>query len=119
LIIMSVGYQYARFRWWDAVNIDKLYDELKTQFKVEERKHTPVEVDASLYRNQRDELIVQADTLIGHLAMFHAVLSQKESKPFTQKDLDLRKRVLELYPHERPSPFPWEFSHEPEFKTES
>jgi hypothetical protein len=119
LIKMSERYYYARFRWWGAVNIDKLYDELKNQFKVEEKKHTPTEADASLYRGQRDEVIVHADTLTGNLAMFHAVLSQKETKPFTQKDLDLRKRVIELYPHERPTPFPWEFSHEPKFKTES
>ena len=39
-----------------------------------------------------------------------------ESKPFTEKDVKLRKRVFALYTRDRPTPFPWMFSKEPKFE---
>ncbi len=42
---------------------------------------------------------------------------QKEAAPFTEKDLDLRDRMLELFPRERPTVLPLQINTEPEFET--
>ena len=52
------------------------------------------------------------------LSPMRAVLSQKEAAPFTKKDVELRKKVLEFYPRSRPTPFPWQFISEPEYEAE-
>jgi hypothetical protein len=44
-------------------------------------------------------------------------MSQKKPAPFTAKDLELRKRVMELYPKERPTFLPLHFGSEPQFET--
>jgi hypothetical protein len=54
--------------------------------------------------------MVKADTLITFLSSFRAVLSQQESNPYTEKDVKLRERILDLYPRNMPSPFPWLFT---------
>jgi len=75
------------------------------------------EHEISIFKDIRSELEVKSETLLAHLSPFRAVLSKKKPIPFTSKDMELRKRVIELYPHERPTPFPWEFSKEPHFET--
>jgi hypothetical protein len=74
-------------------------------------------LEITLYKDDRDELRVRSDTLTALLSSFRAVLSQKDSAPFTYRDMKLRKLVSELYPRERPTPFPWLFSSEPKFET--
>jgi hypothetical protein len=59
---------------------------------------------------------VKSDTLIVFLEPLTAILSQRESEPFTRKDLKLREIVFELYPRIRPTPFPWSFRLEPKFE---
>jgi hypothetical protein len=115
---VSKFYHYTRFRWDRGVNLDTLNDELKTRYNVEKRKYSQMEGEISIYKGERDEVVVQADTLMAHLSAVRGVLSQKEVKPFTQKDLELRKRVLEIYPRDRPTVLPWQFSHEPKFQTQ-
>ena len=115
---VSKFYHYTRFRWDRGVNLDTLNDELKTRYNVEKRKYSQMEGEISIYKGERDEVVVQADTLMAHLSAVRAVLSQKEAKPFTQKDLELRKRVLEIYPRNRPTFLPMQFSHEPKFETQ-
>ena len=34
------------------------------------------------------------------------------------RDMELREKVLKMYPRGRPTPFPWEFSSEPKFEKE-
>ena len=62
------------------------------------------------------ELKVGADTLNAILSIFSGTLYQKEAVPFTTRDVELRKKVLEMYPRSRPTPFPWSFSDEPKFE---
>jgi hypothetical protein len=44
------------------------------------------------------------------------VLYPRENAPFTARDMALRGRALELYPHNSPTPFPVQFSIEPKFE---
>ena len=50
------------------------------------------------------------------LSSFRAVLYQKEAKPFTAKDIELRKKVFTLYTRDRPTPFPFMYGREPKFE---
>lgn len=74
------------------------------------------ELEMSLMKDERNELKISADTLTVILSKFRAVLYQKEATPFTASDVELRKKVLELYPRNSPTPFPWSFTFEPKFE---
>lgn len=66
----------------------------------------------------RDHIIVKADTLEAFLTQSVATLLQKQSEPFTQRDLRLREIILGLYDKNRAgilSPF---LQREPEFDVE-
>lgn len=113
---MSKPYHYVRFRWWHGVDLKKVSDELSKEFSI-----VPIELPqarVSIVRDERDELKVHADTLSVFLSRFRVVLFQKKSALFTHKDVQLRERILELYPRNRPTPFPWEYSAEPKFEVE-
>lgn len=113
---VSKSYNYVGFQWWQGVDLKKASEELSTEFSVE-----PIELPQagiSIVRDERDELKVHLDTLGAIFSRFRAVLFQKESAPFTERDVRLRKRILELYPRNRPTPFPWEYSAEPKFEVE-
>jgi len=114
---MASKYSYVRFRWWDPVNLDKAVENL-SGFKAKKIIQEKGGEEISLYRDFRDEVEVEADTLQALLSPFRAVLNQKETKPFTPRDMELREKVMKMYPRSRPTPFPWEFSSEPKFEQE-
>ena len=113
---MKKPYYYIRFRWWIDVGLEKVIKELSKEFEVKKKNFPEYNVDLSLFKDQRVEVEIKADNLNAKLSKFRAILYQKEAKPFTSKDLLLRKKILELYSRNRPTPFPWEFSVEPEFE---
>lgn len=98
------------------MELERVSEELAHGFEVKATLRPSVEHDLSILKDDRSELVVKSDTLVAYLSSFRAVLSQRSPAPFTQKDMELRKRVFELYPQDRPTPFPWEFSHEPKFE---
>ncbi len=110
-------YIYSRYVWWDDVDVDTLAVQLSGDYEI---KHldTPGEsrYEISLYMNTRREVLVKADTLSVYIGRFKALLFQRETKPFTERDLRLRERILEVYRRNRPSPFPWLFSFEPRYE---
>jgi hypothetical protein len=114
---MALKYSYVRFRWWDPVDLDKAAEEL-SGFKTNKIVREKGGQEISLYRDQRDEVEVEADTLQALLSSFRVVINQKEVKPFTVRDMELREKVMKMYPRGRPTPFPWEFSSEPKFEKE-
>lgn len=114
---MASKYSYVRFRWWDPVDLDKAVEEF-SGFKTKKIVRKTGGQEISLYRDQRDEVEVEADTLQALLSTFRVVINQKETKPFTARDMELREKVLKMYPRGRPTPFPWEFSSEPKFEKE-
>jgi hypothetical protein len=114
---MAQKYSYVRFRWWDPVDLDKVVGEFPG-FKTKKIVREKGGQDMSLYRDQRDEVEVEADTLQALLSPFRVVINQKEVKPFTARDMELREKIMKMYPRGRPTPFPWEFSSEPNFEKE-
>jgi len=109
-------YHYVRFRWWSSIDPILLEEEMrKLDMDVTKLKIPEYELELSLQKEYRDELIVESDTLTAHLSQFRAVLTQKEDKPFTSKDMKLRQNIIEAYPHSRPTPLPWNYVEEPSF----
>jgi hypothetical protein len=111
-------YQYVRFRWWNPLELNKvnqIFDEdgFATQTKI--FPHNDMEI--SLYKKNRVEVIVKSDTLTARLSDFRAVLYQVKAQAFTRKDMKLREKVFEIYTKDRPTPFPWSFRTEPRFET--
>ena len=110
---MSKPYSHVRFRWWDTVDLEKASEELGKSYEVKKVEYT---MDpSSLYKEDRLEIVVKADTLKASLSLFRVVLGQENPAQFTAKDRQLRDRMHELYPHDRPTPFPWSFNPEPKF----
>jgi len=115
---LDENYYYVRFRWWKRVDLKKIEEDLSKLFRVKFVAFPREDSELSIFKDDRHELEVKADTLTGMLSAFRAVLSQKEAAPFTEKDVALRNKVLELYPRNSSTPFPWGFTHEPKFKVE-
>ena len=109
-------YTYVRFKWWEPIDLEEVRKDLSRFFSVEMHRRPRDKREIAL-SDERDELQVKADTLSAMLSRFRAVLYQKESAPFTTRDMELRNKVLELYPRDRSTPFPWGFSSEPKFET--
>jgi len=116
LIQMIKPYHYVRFRWWKRVDLKKVAEDFGL-FNVEMIIGPKIEGEISFFKaHERDELKVKADTLTARLSSFKVLLFQKEVAPLTTRDMELRKKVLELYPRNRSTPFPWLFTQEPEFE---
>ena len=111
------SYHYVRYRWGTGLDLEKFRKELGTRFTIGKVSIPEVKKDdVSVYRTVRGYFEVKADTLSAFLSANKVVLSQKEKAPFTRQDLELRKAIFQLYPHSRPTPFPWQFSGEPSFE---
>lgn len=113
---MAKQYRYVRFTWWREVDLEAISEELEGSFTVEEINLPGTRWELSLYKIERERLKVSADTLRARLALFRAVLYQREPMPFTARDMSLRERVMELYPRITPTPFPMQYSYEPDFE---
>ena len=112
-------YIYNRFRWWDAADLSKIKEELiKEGFSAEEHKMPRSDDEFSLVKDSRDHLKIRADTIGAFLNPFTATLFQKNKAPFTDRDLRLRHLILEIYPRNSPTIFPWSSSYEPDFERE-
>jgi hypothetical protein len=109
-------YGYVRYAWWEDVDVEAVARELGERFTVR-RLDTPgvTPYEISIYQNTRQEVLVKADTLKAYVSRFRATMFQREPAPFTGRDLELRARLMELYPRNRPSPAPWLISHETPF----
>ena len=106
-------YHHVRFRWWREIDFKKVSKELSSAFRVK-RITRPDDTEQIIPSDDtRDELRITADTQIVLLSRFRAVLFQKTEAPLTSNDMRLRKRILGLYPRNRPTPFPCEVSVEP------
>jgi 3-methyladenine DNA glycosylase/8-oxoguanine DNA glycosylase len=110
-------YHYVRWQWQDRIDIDKLADELSEEYKVEPIKDHGWDLELTFMKEFRDRYIIKSDTLTVFLSIIRVILAQKVSAPFTEKDLKLRGRILELFPKQRPTFLPWQSNTEPEFET--
>ena len=114
---MVKKYHYIRWRWRDKINVDKLANELSQEFKVQPIPDHGWDLELTYHKDMRDKFMIKSDTLTVFLSIFRVIMVQKKAAPFTNKDLKLRKRMMSLFPKERPTFLPWQFNTEPEFET--
>lgn len=112
---MAKRYHYIRFNWLRRVDLEEAAEELGEKFSVRLVRIPWDDMLVSLDQSMNEELRVRADTLRAFLTPFRVILFQKEAAPFTARDMELRKRMMELYPRDRPTPFPFMFGIEPKF----
>ena len=116
---MAVPYHYVRWRWSDAIDIDKIADELSTSYNVKPIPDHGWDLELTYHKDFRDRYIIKSDTLTVFLSLFRIVMVQKRAAPFTKKDLELRERMLSLFPKERPTILPWQSNEETPFQIEN
>jgi len=114
---LTEKYHYVRWRWWDKIDVDKLADELGKKFKVEPIKDHGWDLELTYMKEMRDRYMIKSDTLTVFLSIFRVVMVQKAAAPFTARDLELRSRMLGLFPMQRPTFLPWQANTETEFET--
>ena len=91
---------------------------LSEDYGVSRRLFPGSNIEVSLFKDDRLELIVTGDRMRVHMNAHRAILSQFEEGAFTRRDMMLREKMLELYPRSRPTPFPWGHSYEPSYEVE-
>lgn len=110
-------YLYVSFSW-ASIDLDKAISELKKEFKTELIGGKSYSEHPAILKPYRYKWRVIADNLRAFLSKRRGLLFQKKFKPFTTKDLKLREKFLDLYPHNRGSPFPVNYTWEPKFEVE-
>ena len=109
-------YYHTRFRWWTRVELDKVSEDLKNEYDTVMKPRIADEHELGFQKDDRSELEVKSDTLTAFLSPFRVILFQKKKAPFTSRDMELRNKVIELYPREKAIPFLWPFGSEPAFE---
>jgi hypothetical protein len=117
-------FHYVRFRT-DPLDLSEAEIGLRAQGFTVEKHNTPPKTGLEISLKQvfnkdynRDHLVVKADTLEAFLTQAVATLLQRSPKPFTARDMRLRKAVLDLYDKSGPGGLSVYSSEEPEFDVE-
>lgn len=98
------------------MDLNEVSKEMGRKFSKEDLTMPKNDREFSFFKEIRAEIKVRADTLSAYLSPSRVILFQKEPAPFTAKDMELREKILELYPRNRPTPLPLFFSEEPKFE---
>ena len=116
---MVEAYHYVRFRWWDPADLEDITRSFGEKFVVEVIDMPEDEGELALHKKGRERLTIRADTLCARLSPYRASLYQRVPSPFTDRDLELRARILELYAHDKSTPFLLKAHKEPKFEQAS
>ena len=108
-------YHFVRFLWAARVDLEAK-EEALAEYVIGWRNPPETESKMHLHLYNLRELKLKADTLNAFISLTRAVLFQKERAPFTPRDMELRKKILEIYPRNRPTPFPFLINDEPKFE---
>ena len=112
-------YHYVRWTWRRSYDAAELAEKLGG-FTVTFLNPAGKEGEMITISNSEIEFLeVKADTLSARLAPSKAVLFQKESAPFTKRDMELRSILFQLYTRSRGTPLPWPLQSEPPFETQT
>ena len=87
--------------------MQEVIEKLVPSFVIEMTPVHRYDLSVSLFKDSRQEFKVTADTLMVRFSKFRAVLTQKEAASFTERDLELQRKIFELYPKDRSTPLPW------------
>ncbi len=109
------AYHFVRFLWAARVDLEEKEEEL-AEYVVGWRNPPETESKMHLHLYNLRELKLMADTLNAFIALTRAVLFQKIRAPFTPRDMELRRRIFEIYPRSRPTPLPFLVTDEPKFE---
>lgn len=108
-------YHFVRFLWMATVDLKAMEEEL-AEYVVGWRVPPETESKMHVHLYNLRELKLKANTLNAFISLTRAVLFQKERAPFTTRDMELRRRILKIYPRNRPTPFPFLVNDEPKFE---
>ena len=112
-------YFHIRYTWWDILDLGEVRRTLEPQFEVTELFVPSSFWEIALFPYHREHLQVRADNLSARLAHMRAVLYQRDWAPFTERDVELRRRIREIYGRDLMTPLPLAFNTEPEFEVEA
>ena len=112
-------YFHIRYTWWDIIDLDEVRKDLETRFEVTELFVPSSNWEVALFPYHREHLRVRADNLSARLAHMRAVIYQKNWAPFTERDVELRRKIREIYDRDLITPLPLAFKTEPEFEVEA
>ena len=101
------------------MDLDEVRRDLESQFEVTELFVPSSYWEMALFPYHREHLHVKADNLTVRLSQMRAVLFQRERAPFTERDVELRNRIREIYGRDQITPLPFAFRSEPEFEVEA
>jgi hypothetical protein len=113
---LAEAYHYARYRWWEKIDVDKLANELSEEYNVKQIKDHGWDLELTFMKEARDRYLIKSDTLSVFLSIFRAVMFQKVPAPFTEKDLKLRNKILTLFPRQRETVLTTQVRREPKFQ---
>jgi hypothetical protein len=97
------NYEYITYsKFGRLYNVETISQKLREKFTfvkilVPKRKTSMSFIRPSELWGFVPEILFKADTLYAAISPSKATMFQKKRNPFTPKDLDLRKRILELY----------------------
>jgi hypothetical protein len=109
---------YVRFLWHREVDLEKISEDF-AEYEPTLREELEDPNRRPFHGYNLRELKVKADTLGAFLSVKRAVLFQREKKPFTKRDVELRKKIFEIYTKDRQTPLPMLLIDEPKFEVEN
>jgi hypothetical protein len=110
-------YHFVRFLWSGSVDLNEMeekFAEYVTGWRIPPESIS--KMDFHIYNLK--ELKLKADTLSVFVSIYRAILFQRTPAPFTKRDVELRKRIFEIFPRSRATPFPFLTMVEPKFEVE-
>ena len=110
-------YHFVRFLWTGSMDLDEMekeFEEYVVGWRIPPESFS--KMDVHIYNLK--ELKLKADTLGVYVSITRAILFQKTPAKFTKKDIELRKRIFEIFPRNRPTPFPFLVVDEPKYEVE-
>ena len=114
---MAENYRFVRFTWLERQDLEELGREMSDLFDVKTLLVPTDDWDIIPSPFEREGLRVRADTLTARLAPMRGTIFQRKNAPFTERDMELRRLILELYSRNRASPFTLGVLEEPKFET--
>ena len=109
-------YYFTRSSGRKQVDLNKLVEELKDEYTIQELDDFDSIWDITLDDLDREKLRIIADTLAVRLAPARVILFQREAAPFTQRDQKLKDIIFRLYKLDKTSFLPLKSPKEPEYK---
>ena len=109
-------YFHIRYTWWDIIDVDAIVAVLEEAFEVTELFVPSSFWEIALFPYHREHYRVEADTLSARISQMRAILYKREWAPLTERDMELRRRIREIYGRNLIAPLPVTRITEPEFE---